>query len=153
MTEAQQKLQKAFSCVKFTLGSDGLIRGEGYLHLFYIDCLIAKFDKLRSQNLSDSEIFTKLFKYSEIIRTINPSIDLYIKRITSCFIISCMIIHNKKNKNRLMCYNCAIRPEVKMKKCSGCKCAWYCSDECSKVHWKEHKLICSVSENIFKIKN
>lgn len=153
MTEAQQKLQKAFSCVKFTLGSDGLIRAEGYLHLFYIDCLIAKFEEFRSQNLSDAEIFTNLYRYSEIIQRINPSIDLYIKRITSCFIISCMIIHNKKNKNRLMCYHCGIKPEVKMKKCSGCKCAWYCSDECSKDNWKEHKLICSVSENIFKIKN
>ncbi|KAK9818348.1 hypothetical protein WJX72_011072 [[Myrmecia] bisecta] len=30
----------------------------------------------------------------------------------------------------------------KLKKCSGCEQAWYCSPECSKQRWKQHKPFC-----------
>jgi len=28
------------------------------------------------------------------------------------------------------------------KKCSGCRCVWYCSTECQSADWSEHRLIC-----------
>ena len=28
------------------------------------------------------------------------------------------------------------------KRCSACRCAWYCSAEHGALHWKEHKPIC-----------
>ncbi|KAK9817650.1 hypothetical protein WJX72_000182 [[Myrmecia] bisecta] len=32
--------------------------------------------------------------------------------------------------------------ELKLRKCSGCEQAWYCSAECQKSRWKQHKLFC-----------
>ena len=37
------------------------------------------------------------------------------------------------------CYNgCGVSQHLK--KCKGCKCAWYCSTFCQKAHWPKHKL-------------
>lgn len=44
-----------------------------------------------------------------------------------------------------MCYGCyRTRGELKasLKKCSACGKAWYCSTECQKKHWPQHKVVC-----------
>ncbi|KAF9201719.1 hypothetical protein BGZ49_008072 [Haplosporangium sp. Z 27] len=38
------------------------------------------------------------------------------------------------------------RDEVKLKKCSRCKKATYCSQTCQTAHWKEHKKECQASD-------
>ena len=43
------------------------------------------------------------------------------------------------------CQVCLIQTES-MKRCSRCEVACYCSVECQKVDWIEHKLVCSSSE-------
>ena len=42
------------------------------------------------------------------------------------------------------CSGCG-RPSVKLRTCSGCRCAAYCSRECQARHWKEggHKRECA----------
>jgi hypothetical protein len=46
--------------------------------------------------------------------------------------------------NKIICSLCDSRSEkgIKMKKCSRCLIAYYCSVECQKTHWKEHKKVC-----------
>ena len=39
-----------------------------------------------------------------------------------------------------LCYGChKFKPQTCLKKCSVCKCATYCSVECQKADWKNHK--------------
>ncbi|KAJ7644840.1 hypothetical protein FB45DRAFT_784839 [Roridomyces roridus] len=42
----------------------------------------------------------------------------------------------------LACYNCS--KEGKISKCTGCRRVGYCSPECQKTNWKQHKPICKV---------
>ena len=44
------------------------------------------------------------------------------------------------------CARCGERPKrgVALKRCSGCKQAWYCSSQCQQAAWKQHKKVCSV---------
>ena len=38
---------------------------------------------------------------------------------------------------------CQVCGKDASKKCSRCSLAWYCSAECQKKHWKEHKSVCN----------
>ncbi len=44
-----------------------------------------------------------------------------------------------------VCASCK-KPSLKMKKCAGCESVNYCSKECQKQHWKEHKAVCIVAQ-------
>ena len=46
--------------------------------------------------------------------------------------------------DKIVCTLCHRRSEkdTKMKKCSRCLTAYYCSLDCQKTHWKEHKKVC-----------
>ncbi|KAL7561430.1 hypothetical protein ACA910_009287 [Epithemia clementina (nom. ined.)] len=49
-----------------------------------------------------------------------------------------------KKAKRVQCDTCHIRfPYTKMKKCSRCRRATYCSVECQKGDWEVHKQICT----------
>lgn len=39
------------------------------------------------------------------------------------------------------CYNCFTK-EGKLRKCSGCKVVDYCSVDCQRIHWSQHKNSC-----------
>lgn len=39
----------------------------------------------------------------------------------------------------------------KLYHCIGCKLGLYCSHECQKAHWKEHKQVCKELAGDFKI--
>jgi DNA primase len=32
------------------------------------------------------------------------------------------------------------------KKCSKCRCVWYCDRKCQKAHWKYHEGFCDLAE-------
>lgn len=49
--------------------------------------------------------------------------------------------YQKKNKLPLECDNC-FKEYQRLKRCSGCKSAWYCSKRCQVEHWKIHKEVC-----------
>jgi hypothetical protein len=40
----------------------------------------------------------------------------------------------------------------KLKKCSGCNCVLYCSAECQKSDWTNHKLYCKLLKKIVDAK-
>ncbi|KAL2919138.1 hypothetical protein HK105_201411 [Polyrhizophydium stewartii] len=41
------------------------------------------------------------------------------------------------------CFNCKKEIETKPSQCSACKAVIYCSGECSKKSWPEHKMLCA----------
>ena len=51
-----------------------------------------------------------------------------------------------------MC-NCCHKVEgnLKFKQCNGCKAVRYCSGRCQKAHWKTHKKICQVIQELSKL--
>lgn len=53
---------------------------------------------------------------------------------------------NGWNEYRLACINCGRfenKEERKHSQCSACMNALYCSRECQKLHWKQHKVDCN----------
>lgn len=49
----------------------------------------------------------------------------------------------ERKAKRVACDTCQLKfPYNKMKKCSRCRLATYCSVECQKGNWDQHKLIC-----------
>jgi len=38
---------------------------------------------------------------------------------------------------------CQVCGKESIKKCSRCNLAWYCSPDCQRKHWKEHKPVCN----------
>lgn len=45
----------------------------------------------------------------------------------------------------VMCDNCK-RYFLQIRRCSRCKCTWYCSAQCQKDDWKGHRHICKTEE-------
>ena len=44
--------------------------------------------------------------------------------------------------NRNICDECGKESNVKLKCCSKCKLAYYCSADCQRADWKKHKIVC-----------
>lgn len=97
----------------------------------------------------DTEMHIKhLLAYSAILKSLNPSFNAHISEVITCFAISVMKKY-KLNMPTKMCYHCALEPEIKMKKCSGCNLAWYCCDDCNAYGWERHKLVCKLLNQDF----
>lgn len=71
---------------------------------------------------------TMAFHGSTIFDVIRKAIN---KKKTTEFKSTCMVCEGGDESNIL--------------RCSGCKIAGYCSKECQKSHWKEHKKVCALS--------
>jgi len=70
----------------------------------------------------------------------HPDCEEYNKHINSLAVLS----QKRTLKNifkEIKCENCGLYGE-KLKKCSGCLKAHYCSDLCQKEDWKRHKKEC-----------
>ncbi|KAJ6572459.1 hypothetical protein DFH09DRAFT_1362428 [Mycena vulgaris] len=48
-----------------------------------------------------------------------------------------------------MCENCTVR-RMDLRRCAGCNLVRYCSKECQKAHWKEHKPYCLLNVEMAK---
>lgn len=48
----------------------------------------------------------------------------------------------------IQCIKCGGKGDTKLKKCGKCKLAHYCSTDCQKQHWAEHKLVCCTDKII-----
>jgi hypothetical protein len=58
------------------------------------------------------------------------------------------IIYDSKYKNPNLCFVCKKdEKDFKLFQCSVCKSVKYCSQECQKLDWKSHKIICSFLKN------
>jgi len=56
---------------------------------------------------------------------------------------------NVNNNMEQVCMVCGKR-QGKLKRCGGCNLTCYCSAECQRTDWKEHKLVCRTAKNIPK---
>ncbi|KDR72885.1 hypothetical protein GALMADRAFT_252216 [Galerina marginata CBS 339.88] len=73
---------------------------------------------------------------------VHPERDAAFKRTAP----SKRIIKELRKDTTIACTNCGRlgnEDDVELKKCSGCKVALYCSTDCQKQHWSEHKPNCS----------
>ncbi|KAK6988684.1 MYND-type domain-containing protein [Favolaschia claudopus] len=50
----------------------------------------------------------------------------------------------------LACYKCYKEEDVRLSRCSGCLRISYCSSECQKIDWKNHKPMCKALSSIEK---
>jgi len=53
-------------------------------------------------------------------------------------------LHSQRQRGYRICDNCQTEETsaVKFRLCSGCMTTQYCSHDCQKLHWSEHKAIC-----------
>ena len=61
--------------------------------------------------------------------------------ISSAIIKKAMNTFNSRLEEKYICNGCKII-SLKLKICTGCNKVLYCSRECQKKDWKEHKKIC-----------
>ncbi|KAJ7183518.1 hypothetical protein C8R46DRAFT_1067191 [Mycena filopes] len=50
----------------------------------------------------------------------------------------------------LACYKCFKEEDIRLSRCSGCRRISYCSPECQKADWRNHKPICKALSSIEK---
>jgi len=62
------------------------------------------------------------------------------------FVVSLKVSEHDEQKK--ICWYCNKESEAKLKICSKCTKARYCSVDCQRAHWSEHKKICKGMENI-----
>lgn len=63
----------------------------------------------------------------------------------------------EKSRNRLVCNNCGKSEDpngepIKLKRCSNCLLAIYCSSECQNAAWTEHKPLCRLPDSVQKVR-
>ena len=109
----------------------------------------------------------------EIVHFINKNVtSQFIKPVQDCgdknrdstVILNCMILYHLKDAETDVVYlpnvkkteferqaksylkRCKVCSKEGTKRCGKCGCAYYCSADCQKSHWKEHKKVCGVAE-------
>jgi len=86
---------------------------------------------------------TNFNKYSRDIRTERGRIKCMIREIT-CDCMEEKRIAAKSMVKVAWCYGCGKDfSKEKMLRCKGCDYGQYCSKECGKNHWPEHKIYCN----------
>ena len=136
--------------IKFILINDEVVV-ENCNEIPFIFCVIEKWHQIKLKYCDeDCGVWLEyILKYSEIIQKFNPLIKLGITKVITCFMMSMIKKYKLANSPIVMCYDCGIKRKEKMKKCSNCKLAWYCCDDCHNNNWKYHKRVCKLfSEDI-----
>jgi len=114
----------------------------------------------------------KVSVWESVAKNTEEHAKLIIKEITKIssehleLLIKLVMKNNKKRQNnghpsgiyavgvspdtgKQICMVCAEAPE-KLKRCGGCGTTCYCSAECQRADWKEHKLVCKTARNVPK---
>jgi len=146
------------------LAEDGTLhitKGEIFRRSF-LNLLRKKFVELRQKYPDEDEVTImaeRLTKVVEIFCKLNPTIkdklwkELNIFGVTICRragfkqkevpCFTCGIVCVKrKNKTGKLSKNKVI------KKCAGCKSAWYCGEKCQIADWLKHKLLCRATTEL-----
>jgi len=120
-----------------------------------------KFVELTTKYPDEDEVTImseRLAKVTEIICKLNPHIKDKLwrelnmfgvtraraqgikQKVVPCFTCGTECV-KRKNKTRQQKY------KKVLKKCAGCKSAWYCGAECQRADWIRHKLLCEVIQD------
>lgn len=65
------------------------------------------------------------------------------RRKALCDLLRIEYVTNMVEACKTRCANCWMKSGKK--RCGECLLTEYCSEECAKLHWKEHKSVCKVS--------
>jgi hypothetical protein len=135
-----------------TLEGIELSRGEVYKRSF-MTYLRIKWGELSKKypDEGDEEILHRIVNVTEVICKINPDLKNKLWKELNMFGISISRAQGIKQKV-VPCFNCAVKcvkrkdkinkKQKVLKKCAGCKAAWYCGAECQKADWGRHQLLC-----------
>ena len=58
---------------------------------------------------------------------------------------------NARKAAKKFCSACGKKSDT-AKKCTACKCVWYCDKDCQNKHWKEHKKECKPIKKVLEIR-
>lgn len=140
----------------------------GDLLRLFIICLFAI--RINGWNMPDRSIWKKIWvplltmelevikRYAEIIKETFSSNDAEFHKLIAVTKFplhrSSSIWDNFKSAadarvcHNVNCENKEDNDKIKFKNCSRCKIVCYCSVECQKAHWKEHKALCKPAESL-----
>ena len=148
------------------IASDGLngevirlSRGDLYNRSF-MTYLQKKFKELTEKYPDKNEgtiLSEHLTNVTEVICKLNPDLKTKLWKELNLFAI--IISRGQGFKQKVVpCFNCGTecvkrknvthKNQKVLKKCAGCKAAWYCGAECQKADWGRHQLLCHTLQTI-----
>jgi len=119
-----------------------------------------KFVELTTKYPDEEEVTIlseRLTKVTEVICKLNPKLKNKLWRELNMFGVR--IARGAGYKaTEVPCFTCGTecvkrknktqKSQKVLKKCAGCKSAWYCGAECQKADWKRHKLLCEAIQGV-----